>query len=128
MFTSNNRRVICGAALIVLTGIISVISFLPGSEKHILHTRGRFHPLGHLLAFASLGYLTVMTPKAFRTRLLLIAGLFLFAFGIEIGEHFVFMGALEWPDVLTDFAGVFIGILLAFLSRTTAVISEQLRN
>ena len=77
------------------------------------------------MAFASLGCLTVMTPKAFRTRLLLIAGLFFFAFGIEIGEHLVFGGGLEWPDVLTDFAGVFLGILLALMSRATAVVSGQ---
>jgi glycopeptide antibiotics resistance protein len=128
MFTSNNRRVISSAALIVLIGIILVISFLPVEDKHVLHTRGRFHPLGHILAFASLGYLTAMAPKAFRTRLLLIAGLFFFAFGIEMGEYLVFGGVVEWSDVLMDFAGVFLGILLALMSGATAVVSGQFRN
>jgi len=125
MFAANNRRFVCGAALILLIGMILVISFLPEADKHVLHTRGRFHSLGHLLAFASLAYLTVVTPKTFRNKLLLITGLFLFAFGIEIGECLVFGGAVEWPDVLTDFAGAFLGLLLALMSRATAVVSEQ---
>jgi len=120
MSRSNDRRIIFGTVLALMVGLILFVSFLPVGDKRILHTRGRFHPLGHLLAFASIGFVAVMMPKTFRGRILFIAGLLLFAFAIEFGEHLIFLAAMEWTDVLLDFMGVFSGILLALLSRPQA--------
>jgi len=120
MSRPNDRRIIFGTVLALMVGLILFVSFLPVGDKRILHTRGRFHPLGHLLAFASIGFVAVMMPKTFRGRILFIAGLLLFAFAIEFGEHLIFLAAMEWTDVLLDFMGVFSGILLALLSRPQA--------
>jgi len=120
MSRSNDRRIIFGTVLALMVGLILFVSFLPVGDKRILHTRGRFHPLGHLLAFASIGFVAVMMPKTFRGRILFIAGLLLFAFAIEFGEHLIFLAAMEWTDVLLDFMGVFSGILLALVSRPQA--------
>jgi len=120
MSRPNDRRIIFGTVLALMVGLILFVSFLPVGDKRILHTRGRFHPLGHLLAFASIGFVAVMMPKTFRGRILFIAGLLLFAFAIEFGEHLIFLAAMEWTDVLLDFMGVFSGILLALVSRPQA--------
>jgi hypothetical protein len=120
MSRPNNRRIIFGTVLALMVGLILFVSFLPVGDKRILHTRGRFHPLGHLLAFASIGFVAVMMPKTFRGRILFIAGLLLFAFAIEFGEHLIFLAPMEWTDVLMDFMGVFCGILLALVSRPQA--------
>ena len=120
MSRPNDRRIIFGTVLALMVGLILFVSFLPVGDKRILHTRGRFHPLRHLLAFASIGFVAVMMPKTFRGRILFIAGLLLFAFAIEFGEHLIFLAAMEWTDVLLDFMGVFSGILLALVSRPQA--------
>jgi len=101
----------------VFVTLIVVVSFLPLTDKHALHTTGRFHPLGHLLTFAAIGFVAVMTPKSFRVRILFILGALVLGFGIEFCEHLIFQGAVEWRDVLMDGIGVFGGILLALVSR-----------
>lgn len=116
----NNRRIIFGTVLALMVGLILLVSFLPVGDKRILHTRGRFHPLGHLLAFASIGFVAVMTTKTFRSWIVFTVGLLLLAFAIEFGEHLIFLAQMEWTDVFLDFTGVFSGILLAFLSRPQA--------
>ncbi|AEU36798.1 hypothetical protein AciX8_2483 [Granulicella mallensis MP5ACTX8] len=108
-----------------MVALIAVVSFLPEGDKHALHTTGRFHPLGHLLAFAAIGFVGVMTPKTSRNRLLFFLGLVLFALGIESGEHLIFQMPMEWSDVLLDWLGVFSGLLLAFLSRPHADFSNR---
>ena len=43
----------------------------------------------------------------------------LFGFGVELAEHLTYKTALEWKDVLVDFAGVFAGTLIAFVGAST---------
>ena len=111
-----------------MVALIVLVSFLPPADKHVLHTRGRFHLLGHLVAFASVGFMAVMTPRTFRSRILFVAGLVLLAFGIEFGEHLAFSTVIEWPDVLMDFMGVFSGVVLALLSRPQTDFSKRSRR
>jgi len=116
---------IFGIALSTLVALITFTSFLPMADKHALHTRGRFHPLGHLLAFASIGFGAAMTPRTFRGRIVLILCALALGFGIEVAEHLVFKISLEWPDVFMDSMGVFSGVLAALLSRPRADFSGQ---
>jgi hypothetical protein len=128
MSYSNHRKLVFGTTLAAMVALIAFVSFLPVGDKHVLHTRGRFHPLGHLLAFAMIGFVGTMTPKTLRNRLLFFLGLMLFALGIELGEHLIFQIPMEWSDVLLDCLGVFSGLLLALLSRPNAGFSNQLRD
>jgi hypothetical protein len=120
----SKRKLVFGTALAAMVALIAFVSFLPVGDKHVLHTRGRFHPLGHLLAFTAIGFAGAMTPKTFRNRFLFFLGLVLFAFGIELGEHLIFQMPMEWSDVLLDWLGVF-GLLLAFLFRPHADFSNR---
>jgi hypothetical protein len=121
----SKRKLVFGTALAAMVALIAFVSFLPVGDKHVLHTRGRFHPLGHLLAFTAIGFAGAMTPKTFRNRFLFFLGLVLFAFGIELGEHLIFQMPMEWSDVLLDWLGVFSGLLLAFLFRPHADFSNR---
>lgn len=125
MVEPSKRKLVFGAALAAMVALIAFVSFLPMGDKHVLHTRGRFHPLGHFLAFATIGFVGTMTPKTSRNRLLFFLGLVLFALGIESGEHLIFEMPMEWSDVLLDWLGVFSGLLLAFLSRPHADFSNR---
>jgi hypothetical protein len=92
---------------------VAVLSFLPGEDKHALHTRGRFHSWGHLLAFATVAFLVAGTTRSMRGRIFFFVFALIFGFGIEIGEHLLFQGPLEWKDVLVDALGVICGTVAA---------------
>ena len=128
MYQLSKRKLVFGTALAMMVALIVFVSFLPVGDKHVLHTRGRFHPLGHVLAFAAIGFVGAMTPKTFRYRLLSFLVLILFALGIEIGEHLIFQIPMEWSDVLLDFLGVFSGLLLALLFSPYKSFSNQLSD
>lgn len=92
---------------------VAVVSFLPAGDKRRLHTVGRFHSWGHLLAFAVVAFFVTRTTNSSRVR----AGLFLVSvvlgFGIEYGEHSLFGNPVEWKDVLVDTLGAGCGTLAA---------------
>jgi VanZ family protein len=96
-----------------------VLSLLPIEDKSALHTRGRFHSLGHLLIFGLLAYVAAKTTRSMRTRILLFAGVVLFGFVVELVEHLLYGTAMEWKDVLVDALGVTVGTVLAFASTST---------
>ena len=81
-----------------------------------MHTNGRYHSWGHLLAFSVVAYLAARTARSFQERLLFFAGSLIFGLGIEVAEHFVFKSPLEWKDVVVDAAGVIGGTVLALVS------------
>lgn len=105
------------AALLCLfmMGVVA-ISFLPLDKKLALHTKGRLHEWGHLLAFGTVAFLAAKSARAAWARALLFVVSLAFGFGVEYGEHAFFHGGLEWPDVMIDAAGVIGGTLLAMLS------------
>jgi len=88
---------------------------LPIGDKSALHTRGRFHSLGHFLVFGLVAYVAGRTSRSVQTRIFLFVGVVLFGFGIELAEHLIYQAALEWTDVLVDAAGVLVGTLIAFV-------------
>ena len=112
----NRERKIFIALACLVVPAIAILSFLPGHDKHLLHTRGKYHSWGHFLAFSAVGYVAARMAGSPRTRALLFIGAVIFGFGIEFAEHLIFRGALEWKDVLIDAAGVIGGTLLALVS------------
>jgi len=110
---SVKRSTIPAALAFVVVAAIAIVSFLPGSDKRALHTSGRLHSLGHLVAFSVVGYVAGRISLSLRVRVLVFLGALIFGLGIEIGEHLVFHGGLEWKDVLVDAVGVVCGTLFA---------------
>jgi hypothetical protein len=94
---------------------VAIVSFLPGNDKHLLHTRGRYHSWGHLLAFSVIGFGVARLAHTLRGRVLLLIGSLFLGLAIEYGEHLVFGNPLEWKDVVADGLGVMCGTLLAIL-------------
>jgi hypothetical protein len=111
------QRIVFTALACLVIPAIAVLSFLPPVDKAMLHTRGRFHSWGHLLAFTVIAFLVARASRTAGGRILLFGWSLLFGIGIEYMEHRVFHSTLEWSDVLVDALGVMAGTLLAVLSR-----------
>lgn len=96
---------------------VAAISFLPGHDKHRLHTSGRYHSWGHLLAFSAVSFVVARTTHSRSARILLFAASLVLGLAIEYGEHAVYRNSLEWKDVLVDSLGVVCGTLLAIVTQ-----------
>ena len=92
---------------------IVVVSFLPVRDKSSLHTRGRLHSPGHLVAFGLVAFLIGGSVRSPRARVVLAVVMVLLGFGVELGEYLTFKAPLEWKDVLMDVVGIAGGTLLA---------------
>jgi hypothetical protein len=117
-----NRRTVSEQALFialssVVVSAIALISFLPGSDKNALHTRGMFHHWGHLFVFAILAYAIARTTRSRPAQLFLFLGAIAFGSGIELAESILYRAPLEWNDVLVDSVGVLAGTLVALMSQ-----------
>jgi hypothetical protein len=95
---------------------VILLSFIPPADKQALHTRGRFHSLGHLLIFSLLAFLAIRASPSIRAQKLVCIGLMAFGFGLELAEHLVFLAPLEWKDVFVDAVGIAAGTYIAILS------------
>ena len=102
----------------VLFPALIFVSFLPEGGKSALHTMGRFHTVGHVLAFAVAGYIAYRASWSREVRILSFFGVLFVGFGIELGEHLLYWSILEWKDVFTDSIGVVLGTLLALFSSS----------
>ena len=100
---------------------IVVVSFLPVAEKSSLHTRGRLHSPGHLVAFGLVAYLVERSVWSARVRGLLVAAMIVLGFWVELGEHLMFGAAFEWKDFVLDVLGIVGGTLLALAMETDDV-------
>ena len=118
------KRAIFGALACVVVLAVTILSFLPGRDKHALHTRGRFHSLGHLLAFSIVALLAVRISRSALMRILVFIGSLLFGLGIESAEHLVYHNLLEWKDVLVDALGVIAGTLIGLLTTPKKTFSR----
>jgi hypothetical protein len=99
---------------------IAILSFLPPWDKAMLHTRGKFHSWGHLLAFAVIAYFVARAARTARGKILLFVFSLIFGVGIEVSEHLMFGAPVEWKDVLVDALGVIAGTLMAMLTTPAA--------
>jgi hypothetical protein len=110
----NKERAFFIAVSCIVFPAVVVLSLLPDGDKSALHTRGRFHSLGHFLVFGFVAYVAGRTSRSVRVRILLFVGVVLFGFGVELVEHLTYLAALEWKDVWVDAAGVIVGTLITF--------------
>jgi hypothetical protein len=117
--SSIKERTLFIALACVAFPAIVVLSLLPNGDKTALHTKGRFHSLGHFVIFGLLAYAAGRTTRSVQARIFLFFGVLLFGFGVELAEHLAYKAGLEWRDVLVDFAGVFAGTLIAFVGAST---------
>ena len=101
----------CVAVLALL-----ILSFLPQRDKQWLHTEGKWHSLGHLVALGAIAYVATRISHTRRGRLLLFLASLGLGIAIEVGEHLVFRNQLEWKDILMDATGVVLGTLIAIVS------------
>ena len=116
---SVKRSTIPLALVCVVVAAVAIVSFLPGADKRALHTTGRLHSLGHLVAFSVVGYVAGRTTRSLWVRVLVFIGALIFGLGIEIAEHLVYHIAVEWKDVLVDAVGVVGGTLFALAIAKT---------
>jgi hypothetical protein len=116
---SNKERIFFVALACVVFPATVVLSLLPNGEKTALHTKGRFHSLGHFVIFGLLAYAAGRTTRSVQARIFLFVGVLLFGFGVELAEHLTYKAALEWTDVLIDFLGVLVGTLIAFVGASS---------
>jgi VanZ family protein len=82
-------------------------------DKQLLHTEGRFHLLGHFLAFAAIGFLLALSVGSAWKRLLVLAIGAGLGYSIEFAQHYVFHFRIELHDVLMDILGISVGIIFA---------------
>lgn len=91
---------------------VGMLSFFTEGKK-ILHTHGQYHSLLHLLAFALLAFVLVRAGRNDKQRRWFFIAAMVLGFAIEVGEHLVFHGPLEWKDVFMDVTGAVGGTLAA---------------
>jgi hypothetical protein len=116
----NKDRIFFIAIACIAFPAIVVLSMLPIGDKSALHTRGRFHSLGHFLIFGLVAYVAGRTSRSVQTRIFLFVGVVLFGFAIELAEHLIYQAAFEWTDVMVDAAGVLVGTLIALVGSPAA--------
>jgi VanZ family protein len=112
--TVERRNTSLALASFVVAGV-AFVSFLPVAGKRALHTEGRLHVGLHLVVFSVVGFVVFHAARSRAARIAAFVGAVLFGFLIEVGEHLVYGGAMEWKDVLMDTVGVIVGTLLALL-------------
>ena len=106
-------RSVFRACAAVSIGAIAALSFLPVGDKRLLHTEGRFHLLGHFLAFAAIGSLLALSVGSAWKRVLVLAIGAALGYSIEFAQHYLFHFRIELHDVLMDILGISAGIIVA---------------
>jgi hypothetical protein len=105
------------------------LSLSPFEVKAELHSMGRYHNLGHFVAFTITTAWLAWNARTLAGR----AALSLVAVGIALGtellERFRFHNPYEWRDAYTDCAGVLFGFVIvsaasSFL-RSKRLISQE---
>ena len=101
-------------ALLCFAGL-TMVSFLPSKQKHALHTKGRLHGPGHLLAFLLTTLVLLRLAKRRSTRLLVLGALAVLGPAFEVVQSVRDGYGVEWHDVFVDLLGVALGALLLAL-------------
>jgi predicted membrane channel-forming protein YqfA (hemolysin III family) len=102
-------------ALIFWLVLLVALCLAPVEFKHHLRTNGRYHNVGHILAFFITSILALWQARSGRWRGLLVLLCFGLAYATEYTEHFVYHNRFEWRDVSRDSVGVLFGFLFTEL-------------
>ena len=108
------RALSWGTALLCIAGL-TMVSFLPSKEKHVLHTKGRLHGPGHLLAFFLTTFILLRLARKRSTRVLVMVVLAVLGPAFEIVQSIRDGYGVEWHDVFVDLLGVALGALVLAL-------------
>ena len=95
--------------------LLAALSFLPNHDKHLLHTSGHYHGLGHLVGFLAVTLLLVNGATSLRARFALASVAVAFGYLLEFIEHVVYKIPLERSDILIDTLGVIFGLILVLV-------------
>ncbi len=99
-------------AVVFLVATIT-LSFMPSGFKHMLHTHGHFHGVGHVMVFGVLTLTLLRVVNSSRSRVYVIAFAMAVGFIIEGIQPLVLSGAVLEPlDMGFDFMGVVFATLL----------------
>lgn len=94
---------------------LTLVSFLPSKGKHALHTKGRLHGPGHLLAFLVTTMVLLRLVRRRSTRVLVLFALVVLGPAVEIMQSVRDGYGVEWHDVFVDLLGVAVGALATAL-------------
>jgi VanZ family protein len=119
---SPRRKIASIVLALALGAAVTIGSFLPEEDKQIVHSRGRFHLLGHFFVFSAIGFVASRAASTRKGRVVAFCAAVFLGTAIELTEHFAYQSALERKDILVDFLGVVAGTMLARItaSRTQA--------
>ena len=99
-------------AMISLAATVT-ISFMPSGYKHLFHTHGHFHGVGHMMIFGILTLTFLRSAGSSRARISLIALAIAVGLIIETIQPLVLAGAVLEPlDMGFDCMGVALATLL----------------
>ena len=104
---------------VIWIAVVTLISFLPHHGKQELHTKGRLHPWGHLLAFGGIGFTLVRSARSLEMRIFLLLLSGAFALTLEFAQQMRYGMGMEWRDVGVDCLGVVLGGAVAILADHT---------
>lgn len=105
---------------VIWIAVVTLISFLPHNDKQELHTKGRLHPWGHLLAFAGIGFTLVRSVRTLEMRIFLLLLSGAFALIVEAAQQLRYGMGMEWRDVALDCLGIVLGGIVAMLVDRSA--------
>ncbi len=93
-----------------LVGLI-VVSLAP-AFKGIVASRGPLHDAAHVLAFCVAFLLNASFSRSSRDLVMRAFGLVVFGAILELAEKSIYGSQLEYCDILSDAAGIGIGVLI----------------
>jgi glycopeptide antibiotics resistance protein len=89
--------------------VVLLVSLLPMPFKHFFETHGRFHNIGHFLAFLITILMLCWNKGSTVWVAAACAGAIGMAFFIEGAQTAMYENPFEWKDVLVDSLGAVVG-------------------
>ncbi len=103
--------------MVSLAGTVT-ISFMPSGYKHMLHTHGHFHGVGHVMIFGILTTTFLRAAGSRNARIFVVTIAIAVGFLIETIQPIVLPGAVLEPfDMGFDCVGVAVATLLNGILR-----------
>ncbi len=98
---------------LIWAALVAVISLMPQKFKSRLGTAGIFHGWAHGLVFAITAILVCRRNASFPSQVWRGGIVLMFAAIIEYLQHALYGNSFEWRDLITDGAGIVMGLAFA---------------